>query len=137
MSVLATVAPVVTSTPVPTIAVHAVTVATTHTNSILDTLNALASKVSVADLTIAAGAITTGVQYLLNRYANLRKTANWLISFALPTAGAVIASVVQGTNDLHLAPVVYLLAQVIYFSIERIKASVTTTEPVTTATTEF
>ena len=124
--ILAVIAPVVhaVATATPAVVAQATPVAVAHVNSISDTINALASKVSTADLLVAAGFVATGVQYLVNKFANLRKVTNWLISFAVPFAGVALASFASGHNDLHLAPVVYLLGQAAYFTIEQIKSSV-------------
>jgi hypothetical protein len=122
---------IATVTPSPSPAV------TAHAQTITDTVNQLASKISTTDLLVAAGVITTGVQYLVNHFKALRESINWILSFAIPFMLVAGASFASGHNDLHLAPVVYLLGQLLFFTIERIKTSVATTEPVATTPAQF
>lgn len=135
LAVISSVAPTVqaVATATPHVVAQATPVAVAHVSSISDTINALASKVSTADLLVAGGFVATGVQYLVNRFVGLRKAANWLISFAVPFAGVALASFASGHNDLHLAPVVYLLGQAAYFAIEQVKSSVKVTSDVAPA----
>jgi hypothetical protein len=95
----------------------------------LDTINKIAASFSTADLIIAAGIIATGLQYLINRYANLKKFTNQLLGFAIPGLVVTPALVVSLFDPIY-APVVYAISQLVYYVIERIKASVKpTVEP--------
>jgi len=76
----------------------------------------------------AAGAIVVGVQYLVNQVPVVKRLSdaatasfNWVVSFALPFLATFIASVASGNNSLHVAPYIYLIAQLVYFVIEYIK----------------
>ena len=126
-AVLSTVAPSVS--PVVNALASASPAVATHASSISDTLNALASRVSVADLITAAGAIVVAVQYLINQVPVIKRLSdqatasfNWVVSFALPFLATFVASAASGNNTLHVAPYVYLIAQLVYFIIEYIKS---------------
>lgn len=121
MSVLATVAPTVVPTvaPVVTPVVHAVV--TVH-SSITDTLNQLAGRFSSADLLVAAGALATGLQYLINRFANVRKFTNQILGLVIPFL-VVAPTVIDGFKASN-AVAVYAVAQLLYYLVEKLKDSV-------------
>jgi len=128
----------------PSVTPHVVHAAQTvaQSNSLTDVLNALASRVSVADLMAFAGFVVVAFQYLVNQVPFIKnlsdqvsKTFNWVVSFLLPLLTAFLASVVSGNNDLHLAPYLYLTAQFIYFVVEYIRRKAAPA-PAVTATTD-
>lgn len=138
LAVLSTVAPTVTPVAHAVASVSPSPTPVAHAATISDTLNALASKVSVADLMAAAGAIVVAVQYLVNQVPFIKRLSdqatasfNWVVSFALPFLATFIASVASGNNTLHVTPYIYLIAQLVYFVIEYIKSKAA--KPVATA----
>lgn len=115
---VATATPTITPTPV----AHAVA---QHANSIQDTLNALATKVSPADLLGAVAAVVTALQWLFNKFPILKRLedrskeiVNYIISFVLPFLALALASFASGVNTLKLAPFVYLIGQFIYMVVK-------------------
>lgn len=129
---LSTVQAVVTVSPSvsPVVSATVVPVAHAASTGFVAQLNSYASSFSTADLLVAAGAIATGLQYLINKFANVRKFTNQMLGLVLPFL--VIAPSVIATSSKNAAygAIVYCVAQVLYYTIEKIKDTAATPEPV-------
>jgi len=88
----------------------------------LDTINKIFASFSTADLLLAAGFIATGLQYLINRFANVKKFTNQLLGLLLPFMVVAPAWIDSQHQNVVYGSIVYAVAQTIYYVIERIKA---------------
>lgn len=87
-------------------------------------INSFLSGLSTADLIVAAGVVATGLQYLINRFANVKKFTNQLLGIVMPflvTAPLMIDSLKN--NFGAYSALVYVVAQLIYYVVEKIKAN--------------
>lgn len=134
---------VATATPSPS--PHVVQVATTHVNTLSDTINALASKVSVEDVIAAAAGVAAVLQAYLNKLSifqhavkEIQALRRFVLAVVLPTALVLVGGLATNSNTLHLAPAVFLVAQFIYYVFKRLTAPTIQTTAVTeTAAQQF
>lgn len=116
MSVL--LAAVATVTP----AVQAVVSSPTPVPTVLDTVNSVAKGVSQTDIILVASSIAVAIQAAINKVPFFSHTVEYvqnvrrfLLAVFIPGAIAVGTSLATGNNDLGLMPVVFLLAQVVFY----------------------
>jgi hypothetical protein len=93
-------------------------------DQIVSTLTSLVGHLSQMDLLIIAGVLATWLQSVLNKYRSLRNVENWVLSFALPWVTAVVPYAQSHQSNFgSYGALVYFLAQIFYFTIQRIKAN--------------
>jgi hypothetical protein len=115
--------PVVTPTPSPSPTVEAVAHAANQVvqshPGLLDVLNVLASSIGQPEIIAAGAAAAVALQALLNKLPWLQHEVQWIedlrrrfVAIVLPVLGTALTSFASGHNELHLAPAVFLLGQV-------------------------
>lgn len=114
--------PAVTATPTPT--PEAVQAVATSSSSLLGAVNALASQVSQTDVVAVASGLAVAVQALLNKIPFFTHVVNYVqdvrrffLAVLVPSALTFLAGLATGDNTLHLAPVVFLGAQVVFYTV--------------------
>lgn len=125
-----------TATPIPTpsptvqAATHAAAqVVQTH-SSLVDTINALAATVTQPEIIAAGAAIAVAIQGLINKLPWLQHEVAWVqdvrrrfVSVVIPVAGTALVSFTSGHNDLHLAPALFLVGQVVVWTWKAFRSS--------------
>jgi ABC-type glycerol-3-phosphate transport system permease component len=108
---------------------HAAASPSLDTSGLQDLLNKLAALLSPYVVVIAA-ALATSVQSFLNKLpwlqhevAKVQDLRRKLLAVALPVVGTLLAGLATGQNTLHLAPWIFLVGQVLYATVQAIKAS--------------
>jgi hypothetical protein len=77
---------------------------------------------SQADLLVISGLLAYGIQELINKYLGLGSTLKWVVSFPLPTFTAFITFLAAyGHFNLQQGGLAYLLAQLVFFTVEKLK----------------
>lgn len=115
--------PAVTATPLPTPAEVAAAVSSTDHNQLLGFANDLAAKVSQTDIVAAGAALAVAAQGALNKVPFFKHAVSYvqdvrrfLLAVFIPSAMTVGAGLATGHNELHLAPIVFLGAQVLFYA---------------------
>lgn len=113
--------PAVTTTPLPTPA-EVATAISTSPNQLLDLINGVAAKVSQTDIVAFGAALAVIVQGAFNKVPFFKHTVSYvqdvrrfLLAVFIPSAMTVGAGLATGQNQLQLAPVVFLSAQVLFY----------------------
>lgn len=100
-------------------------------DQIVATVTNVLSHLSQADLLVIAGVMATYLQSFVNKYRSLRDAENWLLSFSLPWVTAIVPFAQSHQSNYGIyGGIVYFLAQVFYFTVQRIKASAVPAAPV-------
>lgn len=128
---VATATPVVAATPVPSVAADP---------TFVDTLNKLASNVSQTDIIAIAAALTVALQAALNKIPFFKHAVKYVqdvrrfvLAVFVPSLVTFGAGLATGSNDMHLTPVVFLGAQVIFYIAKYLIGKAVGPEPVVTS----
>lgn len=88
----------------------------------MDIINSIIGSLSQADILFIAAGLAVAIQYILNHYLNLGTNSKWLVSFPLPPLTAFIAFIgAYGHFDLQQGGLAYFVAQIIYYTAEKLK----------------
>lgn len=98
-------------------------------------LTQVVSQISPLDMLIVAGALATGIQYLINQVKPLHDHEQWLVSFILPALTALLPF--MQAHQKHFGTyfgLAYFAAQLIFFGVQQLKGA---TQDVPAPATQF
>ncbi len=129
-TVAATPSPTVSPSVDPTPVVHAVAQQAAAHSSLIDSVNAFVSQIPQSELVAVAAVIVVALQSFLNRFPWLQHEVNYVqdlrrqfVAVVLPFLGVMLAGFASGQNTMHLAPVVYLVGQVVYYVVKTLQGA--------------
>lgn len=104
-------------------------------HEVLHAVKQFVLSLSNADLILIAGVLATGLQFLVNKFRELGRLENWLLSLPLPFVTAFLVFLPKGGPWEVKGSFAYIVAQVTYLTISEIVRRAQKSAPATTLST--
>lgn len=88
---------------------------------IINSIRQLILHLSTTDLVLVAGVLATAVQFLVNKFRDLGRLENWLLSLPLPFFMAFVVFLPKDINWTIPGSFAYIVAQLAYLFVSEVK----------------